>query len=160
MRVTHSPVLAKSFVFHYTICILVKQVGTVLSLHFHRSWDSSAKSEKEAFVPPCVPACCLPGSLSRSLTPTGRQFFPLISSMAHAWLCFMCPVTRLHGAELEPLSGKSFNYFQDKREIFALVDLAPSLEGNQILFSVTIRERKRKYHFAEHCSRYCARCFK
>lgn len=68
---SHS-IFAKSFVFHYMICILVKQVCTVLSLHFHHSGDSCAESEKEAFVLPSVPACFLPGSLSRSLTPTGK----------------------------------------------------------------------------------------
>lgn len=113
-------VLAKSFVFHYMICILVKQVCTVLSLHFHRSWDCSAQSEKEAFVLPYVPACSLPGSLSRSLTPIGRNFLPsLISAAAHAWLWSMRLVTCLHGAELEFLSGKLFNCFQDKRRIFS-----------------------------------------
>lgn len=124
-------VFAKSFVFHYTICILVKQVCTVLSLHFHHSGDSSAESEKEAFVLPSVPACSLPGSLSRSLTPTGKNFLPsLISSVAHAWLWFMGLVTRLHGAKLDFLSRKLFNYFQDKRE------------GSQILFSITIGVEK------------------
>lgn len=113
-------VLAKSFVFHYMICILAKQVRTVLSLHFHCSWDCSAQREKEAFVLPSVAACPLPGSLSRSLTPTGRNFLPsLISTTAHAWLWFMCLVTCLHGAELGFLSGKLFNSLQDKRRIFS-----------------------------------------
>lgn len=34
-----SLILAKSFVFYAVICILEKQVGTVLSLPFHCSWD-------------------------------------------------------------------------------------------------------------------------
>lgn len=72
MWVSHTPILAKSLVFPYLICILVKQVCTVLSLHFHFSRDYSAKSEKEAFVLPWVFAYLLPGSCSSSLTPSEK----------------------------------------------------------------------------------------
>lgn len=136
-------VLAKSFVFHYMICILAKQVRTVLSLHFHCSWDCSAQSEKEAFVLPSVPACSLPGSLSRSLTPTGRNFLPsLISTTAHAWLWFMCLVTCLRGAELEFLSGKLFNNLQDKRRIFS--GLFSSFKRESALASCHDHREKKK----------------
>lgn len=114
--VSHMRVLAESFVSHYMICILVEQVCTVLSLHFHCSWDSPAKSEKEAFVLPYVPAYPLPGSQSRFLTPTARNFLPpLISSRAPIWLWFMCLVAPRHGVDPEPLSGKSLNNFQKKK---------------------------------------------
>lgn len=134
----------------------MKQVCTVLSVHFHGSWDSSARSEKEAFVLPCCP-CLLSSWKSVQITDIHREKFSssLMSSTALTSLCCMDLGTQLPGAELEFLSGNSFNYFQDKRGIFS--DFPASLEGGQILFSVTIRERKRNYHFAEHCSRHCAR---
>lgn len=99
--------LAKSFVFHYTICILVKQVCTVLWLHFHCSWELSAKSEKEAFVLPLSLPSFFLEVCPRSLTPMGETFSLLPSP---PWLRFTCLVT-LRGAEL----GSYSTTFRTKR---------------------------------------------
>ena len=125
------------------ICIRVKQVCTVLWLHFHRSWELSAKSEKEAFVLPlslptlflevCLD-CWHPQGETFSLLPSPPEL--ILDSRSQSWWVYMAQnweVTQLHSGQRRVFSWLFF-----------------SLRSKGVLLSVTIKGRKRNHQFAQH----------
>jgi hypothetical protein len=123
------------------ICILEKQVRTVLSLPFHCSWDRWLKREK-AVCPPGVPNYPFSERQDRSATPRVRN---LLSSLLLGYLLALTPVLGRRPHDINqsfPLLSYYSTAWKTKDFFFYLT--LSSFPGNQISFSIIIKGKEWK----------------